>query len=243
MKAVKNSEFEEFGCVKCGCEYCYCDYFAGSEMKVICGECHEEFLVVHDSIKISSIGFDAESFDGFIISSKEQLDTPNIDFLSTIDFSNKEIQDKLSKGIGLNQKGWIHLITTPHPRKGIKKHPLVVPDIRPENGIGEYCYPREVGYDIACFVKSKEAGERITEMINQVCREENKDSFHCRLDYRIDEPLWIQVKIQYNDRDRAHYLIDSISNNDNIITKEIVKDAIHIDKKELSKKHQKIKKK
>ncbi|MDD4187506.1 MAG: hypothetical protein PHX04_01875 [Bacilli bacterium] len=86
-----------------------------------------------------------------------------------------------------------------HPRKGIPSHEFVRPDIRPENGIGEFCKPRIVGYDLACFVKSKEAGARIVNMFDTInAAEENKNNFSCWLDYRPNEPLWIQVKIDYN---------------------------------------------
>lgn len=116
-----------------------------------------------------------------------------------------------------------------HPRKGIKKHKFVRPDVRPENSIGDFCNPRGVGYDLACFVKSKEAGQRITDMINRVNKEYNDKGFSCWLDYRKKEPLWIQVKIQYPSELRASILSQLIRANGNIITEELIRQAIDME--------------
>ena len=239
MKTVKQSDFDKYGCIQCGCEYCYCDNFYGSAMDVICGECHKEFRVVHDSLKVTNgLGFVKEYFDGFII--PEQALNKNayvIDFFSSIDFSNPEVQQKLANGLGIEKNGWIYSVVSPHPREGIPKHKFMVPDIRPADGKGDYCYPRGVGYDLACFVKSKEAGERITEMINRVNIDYENQGFRCHLDYRENEPLWIQVKIDYPNKLRAYYLQDLITENDNIITEELVRIAMNQKFIDLSKKY------
>ena len=125
--------------------------------------------------------------------------------------------------------GSYFLIPVSHPRKGIPKHKFVRPDVRPEDGIGDYCTPRGIGYDLACFVKSKEAGQRITDMINRVNEEFEQKGFSCRLDYRDFEPLWIQVKIKYPDKVRAFILESMIEENDNVITEDIVREANSID--------------
>lgn len=116
-----------------------------------------------------------------------------------------------------------------HPRKDIPKHKYVRPDVRPVNGIGEFCNPRGVGYDVACFVKSKEAGQRITDMINKINEEYDNKGFSCWLDYREREPNWIQVKINYPNELRATFLCGLISENNNIITEEIVKKAMDME--------------
>lgn len=113
-----------------------------------------------------------------------------------------------------------------HPRKGIPKHKFVNPDVRPENGVGDFCIPRGVGYDLACFVRSKEAGQRITDMINDMAKEAKNNAFTCQLDYREHEPLWIQVKIAYKSSVRATILAHLIHSNGNIITKSVVKEAM-----------------
>lgn len=82
-----------------------------------------------------------------------------------------------------------------HPRKGLWPHDFVRPDIRPKGVDGEFWSPRGVGYDLAGFVQSKEAGERILQMIKDLIEEEPKSW----LDYRPKEPMWIQVKIQKED--------------------------------------------
>ena len=221
MKAVKSSDYEKYGCVNCGCEYCYLDGLDGREAIVCCAECQTSFMIMNDRQKVSTVGLGR--FDGFLISEKEIQKRSVTDYLSTIDFSNEEIREKLKNGLALERDSFAYPIVVPHPREGIPKHPLVIPDIRPEEG--DYCYPRGVGYDLACFVKSKEAGERITEMINRVEKDYRRPPFHCRLDYREDEPLWIQVKIAYQNQLRARYLEDLINENDNVITETIVRQA------------------
>lgn len=116
-----------------------------------------------------------------------------------------------------------------HPRKGISKNAFVNPDIRPENGIGDYCSPRDIGYDLACFVKSKEAGIRITNMINNINAEYDNKAFSCTLDYRVNEPLWIQVKIDYPSESSAEILSQLIIQNDYIITENILRKAIDLE--------------
>lgn len=82
-----------------------------------------------------------------------------------------------------------------HPRKGLWPHDFVRPDIRPKGIDGEFWSPRGVGYDLSGFVKSKEAGARIVQMVKEVIGKEPKSW----LDYREREPLWIQVKINQED--------------------------------------------
>ena len=82
-----------------------------------------------------------------------------------------------------------------HPRKGLWPHEFVRPDIHPKGIDGEFWSPRGVGYDLSGFVKSKQAGERIVQMIKEVIGKDPKSW----LDYREREPLWIQVKIQKED--------------------------------------------
>ena len=63
-------------------------------------------------------------------------------------------------------------------------------DVRPEHG--EYWSPRGIGYDLSGFVKSKRAGERIHEIVKKVLGKEKPKSW---LDYRENEPTWIQYKL------------------------------------------------
>lgn len=119
-----------------------------------------------------------------------------------------------------------------HPRIGFLKHKFVRPDVRPENGIGEFCTPRSVGYDLACFVKSKEAGARVVQMFEKVeFNHPDEACFKCHLDYRPSEPLWIQVKINYDlvGEDKAEVLTKVIGL-DNIITEDKIELVNHIEK-------------
>lgn len=224
MKAIKESDFEEYGCVTCGCEFCYLSMQSSSEAIVECAECHTRFMIFREGKKIADTGIGKTDYKGFILPSEKES---AIDTFSQINFSDEKVLEQLKNGIAIEKDGFLYFVLGPHPRKGIAKHELVIPDIRPENLEGDYCYPRGVGYDVACFVKSKQAGERITEMINKLNQEYEEKGFSCWLDYREDEPLWIQVKIDYPDELRAQYLIDLIKLNDYIITEDIVREAIN----------------
>lgn len=104
-----------------------------------------------------------------------------------------------------------------HPRKSINKWHYERPDIRPENG-GEYWKPRGIGYDLSGFVKSKQAGERLLEIVKEILGKDNPDTY---LDYRESEPNWIQFKFQ-----KSEFNLEKLYNmteNTGIITKEIIK--------------------
>ena len=107
-------------------------------------------------------------------------------------------------------------ILIPHPRKGIPKWHYENPDIRPE--YGEYWKSRGIGYDLAGFVKSKLAGERILEMVKEVLGVDNPASW---LDYREREPEWIQFKFQ-SEEFKLEKLDKLSRENNGIITKEIL---------------------
>lgn len=104
-----------------------------------------------------------------------------------------------------------------HPRKDIPKWKYEWPDPRPEEG--EYFSPRGVGYDLAGFVKSKAAGERIIELAKKVL---NKSNIKSWLDYRPHEPKWIQVKFQKEEFD-LETLCELTK--DGILTEEILMDC------------------
>jgi len=112
-----------------------------------------------------------------------------------------------------------------HPRKGIPKHEFILPDIRPETG-GEYWAPRGVGYDLAGFVKCRAAGERIIKLVEKILDELPKS----KLDYRPNEPNWIQVKIKSEDGFDLQKLND-LCKDDGIITETRLKEALIGEKK------------
>ena len=105
----------------------------------------------------------------------------------------------------------------PHPRASIPAHEYMSPDIRPE--YGEFWNPRGVGYDLSGFVKSKQAGERILEMVKNTLQIECPLSW---LDYRPYEPEWIQFKFQ-KEEFNLEKLYEMAKENKNIITKEMLK--------------------
>jgi hypothetical protein len=120
--------------------------------------------------------------------------------------------------------GDIYPTLSVHPRLGIPKHAFVTPDIRPDNGIGEFWRSRGVGYgrfgdDCSGFIKSKQAGERIVAMFKEVVGEDAKTY----LDYRPNEPTWIQLKVQGVDVDLKE--LNRLTADDGIITIDRVKKA------------------
>jgi hypothetical protein len=176
--AVSWSEYEQFGCVQCGCDYCYgTGISGGGTAPVICGECGIFFVVLVDGLEKSRIGF-----------------------------GNGE--DGVPPYPTLQQ----------HPRQGKPKHKYERPDVRPE--VGEYWSPRGVGYDLSGFVKSKEAGERIVQIVEKII---NKKP-NTWLDYRPHEPTWIQVKFQKEDGFDLFKLNDLCK--DGIITEEKIRQAL-----------------
>ena len=105
-------------------------------------------------------------------------------------------------------------------------HTYVIPDKRPENGVGDFCNPRGFnGSEMACFVTSKEAGQRITKMINQIKNETPESNFTCYLDHREHEPFWIQAKINYSNDFKNRVLHSLIVNNDRTITEDMITKA------------------
>ncbi len=88
--------------------------------------------------------------------------------------------------------------------------------------------------NIAAFVESKEAGERVVEMFrrNTNCTEKAKKNMYCFvdggdpawLDYRYFEPNWIQVKVGACDEHKKclENLYNLVLENDNIITDDII---------------------
>jgi hypothetical protein len=120
--------------------------------------------------------------------------------------------EKSSMGIGTDKEGeFYHPTREPHPRLGIPKHEYVKPDVRPETG-GEFWSPRGIGYDLSGFVKSKQAGERIVKMFEDVLGRKPGTW----LDYREFEPNWIQVKVQKEDVDLE--TLEKLTKDDGIIT-------------------------
>lgn len=103
-----------------------------------------------------------------------------------------------------------------HPRIGIPKWHWEPKDERPKNG--EYWNPRGIGYDLSGFIKTKAAGERIHEMVKKILGKENPKSW---LDYRENEPTWIQYKLQPEE-----FNLEAIYNKTKktgILTKDILK--------------------
>ena len=96
----------------------------------------------------------------------------------------------------------------------------IVPDVRPE-GEGEYWQSRGVGFpDISGFVKSKQAGERINEMVNKVLGPTHRT----HLDYREHEPTWIQYKFHREEFD-LEKLNKMSKENNGIITESIIREC------------------
>lgn len=103
-----------------------------------------------------------------------------------------------------------------HPRKGIPCWHWEAPDVRPEEG--EYWNSRGIGYDLSGFVKSKQAGERLLEIVKKVLDNSEPKSW---LDYRPSEPEWIQFK--FNGEEFNLKQLDQMArDNKNILTEQIL---------------------
>ena len=176
--AVNKSDFEKYGCVKCGCLFVHIALIVGGVSPVKCGHCDQHFVIFADGVKESPIRFGDERYRPPLVE---------------------------------------------HPRKDLWPHEFVRPDIRPKGIDGEFWETRSLGYDLSGFVKSKQAGERIVQVIKEVIEGEPKSW----LDYRENEPLWIQVKIQKEEFD-LHTLAKLCK--DGVITKDRLLSCRVVDK-------------
>jgi hypothetical protein len=182
--AVLSDDVQKWGCPYCGYRSGYSPISGGGTAVVVCGECERSFAVLATGMTKSSIGF-----------------------------------------------GDLYPELQEHPRKGTPAHGK--PDKRPEGG-GEFFYSRGIGLDnctcfvcgthdrdgkghtmlnnIAAFVQTKEAGERVVAMFNQ----------GAWLDYRDYEPDRVQVKIGACDKHLPNLKrLDKLTD-DGIITPEMV---------------------
>lgn len=156
MLAVAGFDVAQFGCPHCGFRSGSATLQVGGSAIWSCGECRTSSVILADGVSRSSIG----------------ITTP---------YGN--VYPKLH----------------PHPRHGIPAHGTS--DRRPDGG-GEYFSSRGIGMDttpgcfvcggepglhhnIAAFVRTKEAGERVVSMF----------AHGARLDYRPHSPDRVQVKI------------------------------------------------
>lgn len=186
--AVSFEAVRNFGCPYCGYRSGHSPISGNGTSIVVCGECGKGFAVLADGVMKSTIGFG--------------------DFYP-------ELQA--------------------HPRYGIPSHGK--PDKRPANG-GEFFHSRGIGLDncvcfvcgthdrdgkghtmlnnIAAFVQTKEAGERVVAMFKQ----------GARLDYREHEPDRVQVKLGACDRHLPNLKkLDSLVK-DGVLTQTMVTTAI-----------------
>lgn len=58
MIAVSWSDYEKYGCVNCGCDYCYTLGMQGGGCSPVkCGECEASFIILADGLNQSRFGF------------------------------------------------------------------------------------------------------------------------------------------------------------------------------------------
>lgn len=93
-------------------------------------------------------------------------------------------------------------------------------DKRPEGG-GEYWHSRGIGYDLAGFVVSKEAGERLLTLVKGVLNNDKPKSW---LDWRKSQPNWIQFKFQKEEFD-LEKLNKLARENNHILTYDILSEC------------------
>lgn len=78
--------------------------------------------------------------------------------------------------------------------------------------------PRPIGYDLSGFVKTKQDGERLLEMVKDVLGITKPESW---LDWRAYEPEWIQFKFQKSEF-HLEKLQKMANDNSRILTKDIL---------------------
>lgn len=181
MLAVSWSDFKDFGCPNCGCDYAIRDScFVGNQPAVTCKSCNLYYQILADGLTESSVGFGTGRKDE---NGEDAVEYPRL---------------------------------IVHPRKGISKWKWEAPDSKPE--YGEYWCSRGLGFDLSGFVKSKQAGERLLEMVKKVTGKEKPDSW---IDWREDEPDWIQFKFQKSEFNLVR-LDKLVYENKCVVTKEIL---------------------
>lgn len=132
-----------------------------------------------------------------------------------------EVKELIS-GMGFSSddgNSYEHPIVRKHPRYGIPTTPFKAKDVRPEGMDADFFISRGVGYDLAGFVKSKEAGNRLLDKMKEVLETETLKSW---LDFREREPSRIQLKIQSSEFN-LEKLDEMVSSNNDILTTEILK--------------------
>lgn len=193
--AVAAPDLNEWGCPTCGYRSGSVGMTVGGSGAWRCGECGADCCVLAPGQTRSAIGFHVTQ-------------------------NNEALYPELQ----------------PHPRTGVPAHGR--PDTRPEGG-GEFFSSRGVGKDstpgcfvcgvaggtqlrvtnnVAGFVQTKAAGERVVEMFEA----------GARLDYREDEPDRTQVKIGACalHRENAYGLHELTRAADRVITQEIIKRVV-----------------
>jgi hypothetical protein len=72
--AVSFSDFNNFGCVYCGCDYCYnaSGVSGGGSADVKCGECGDIFIVLADGLEKSLAGYGTGRKDEFFYPEKQE---------------------------------------------------------------------------------------------------------------------------------------------------------------------------
>jgi len=63
MKAISNSDYKKYGCLKCGCDAVVLGSFYGrGTYPVTCRECNEEFFVLADGVNESAFSVNDKGF-------------------------------------------------------------------------------------------------------------------------------------------------------------------------------------
>lgn len=182
MIAITEEDYQKHGCPYCGCASSYRQpfgYMGGGKAEVICHECKGEFTRVlnddgraQERLSKGRVGINITQKDGMTVSVK--------------DYTTGETY-------------WRSPILIQHPRFGKPSHPYVREDKRPSDGVGEFWNPRgATDLDCSGFVESKQAGERLLDMVKKVLGVEKP---HTWLDYREDESDWIQFKVSAKEFD------------------------------------------
>lgn len=229
MKAINWTAFKEHGCVKCGCATCYSTGIVGSTSVVKCQECEEKFLILSDDLSMSNVGFPVENYDGIVFDEER-----NVFFHGEVlydcqtgimkqDLLKKYLQEN-NHEVGTLIDGFVYPCVINHPREKISSHEYEGIATKTKDDKGYFCVPVNLDRDLVCDVKSKEDGQKITKMINDIG--DKFGDFRCQLNYDKCDDNFSQIIIKFQDDLRAALLAKLIQDNSNVITKDIVMQSL-----------------
>ncbi len=123
MIVINRQDFEKYGCVHCGCKYCYNDGIHAKTSYVVCKDCKTAFYIINNYSNYFAFGWQTWMYDGIIMRNGEAFyngrnvfnlrlsDEQN--FKLWLEFCNKIF---LEKGYAIGTDVCVFPILQRHPR-------------------------------------------------------------------------------------------------------------------------------